>query len=246
MKLKYVLWTALCCSVINFVVQCSSIFLLNGEEFMTVFGCERIRSLSLSNLNAWFGNLGILATIFFIIFLLKMQKYIKPKIVTKTLVVLECIAVLYSALFLIPELHITILYGGQHIVGDWDYWEKTGRNIAPLLYDILFDNHLYASLYFGHTMNVVQGIFNMIIDPLANLLLIVLFFRMKNLMPLTRIISIMACLLPVIHRVMVLSGVNVYAPMINQTYFVVNGVLWCTMLLLLCMNSDLLEENVSH
>lgn len=241
MKLKRVLLIALCFSVINFVARCLNQFILNGEEYMTIFSCERVRTLSFGNLNVWYSIFGLLATIFFIVALLKMQKYIMPKYVVKTLVVLECIVVLYSIIFLIPELHITILYGGQHIIGDWDYWKETGCNIAPMIYRILFDDHIYASLYFGETMSIVGGVFNLI-DILANILLIVIFCRMVKLTSSTRIIGITACLLPIIYKVAVLLGIDVYTPMISQTYFIINGMLWCSMLFLLHSNSDLLEE----
>lgn len=241
MKLKRVLLIALCCSIVNFVARCLNQFILNGEEYMTIFSCERVRSMSFSNLSVWFSILGILATIFFIVALFKMKEYVKPLIVVKTLVALECLAVLYSLIFLIPELHIIMLYGGQHIVGDWGYWEETGYNIAPMIYRILFNDHIYASLYFGETMSVVGGVFNLI-DILANILLIVIFCRMMKLTSSTRIIGIAACLLPIIYMVAVLLGIDVYTPMISQTYLIVNGMLWCSMLLLLYSNSDLLEE----
>lgn len=80
------------------------------------------------------------------------------------------------------------------------------------------------------------------IDILANILLIVIFCRMQKLTSSTRIIGIAACLLPIINKVAVLLGMDVYTPMISQTYLIVNGMLWCSMLLLLYSNSELLEE----
>lgn len=242
MKLKYSLLIALGCCTIHLIAQCLSIFLLNGEEYMTIFNCDRIRGMSFNNIGAYFGIFGMLSTVFFAISLLKMQCNIKPRILCTTVAILNLISAFYSLLFLIPQLHITILYGGQHIIGNWDYWEETGREIAPMLYKILFNDHLYASLWFSPASNVIQDIFDLIIDPLTNLLLIVVFCCMKRLMPLSRIIGVGTCLLPIIYRIAVIAGVNVYESMIYQTYFVANGVMWCTMLLLLCINSQSLKR----
>lgn len=246
MKLKYSLLIALGCYTIHLIAWCLSLFLLNGEEYMTIFNCDRIRGMSFNNISAYFGIFGILGTVFFAISLLKMRSNIKPKILCITVVILKFISAFYSLLFLIAQLHITILYGGQHFIGDWNYWEETGREIAPMLYKILFNDHLYASMWFSSTANVIQNIFNFIINPLTHLLLIVFFCCMKKLMQLSRIIGVVTCSLPIIYRIVAIAGVNVYEPMIHQTYLVADRIMWCTMLLLLCINSEKLERNESR
>ena len=233
MKLRYSLLIAFGCCTIHFIAQCLSIFLLNGEEYMTIFECDRVRGMSFNNINVWFGIFGVLTMVFFAISLLKMQRNVRPKGLNTTVVILECLSAFYSLLILIPKLHIIILYGGQHLIGDWDYWEVTGREIAPMLYKILFNDHLYISLW-DSQINIVH---NLIVVPLVNLLLLVVFCRMKNLIPLTRIIGILACLIPIIYHMATLFGINVYTPMLGQTFIITNGLLWCTMLLLLYMNT---------
>ena len=108
-----------------------------------------------------------------------------------------------------------------------------GWGALVLLYKILFNDHLYTSLW-DSQINIVH---NSIVVPLVNLLLLVVFCRMKNLIPLTRIIGILACLIPIIYHMATLFGINVYTPMLGQTFIITNGLLWCTMLLLLYMNT---------
>ena len=215
MKLKHTLSIALGGYTINLIVDLLCTFLFNGEMYQTVYRAY-------TNNSSYTFSCSNISTLFYIFLFLGCIFFITSLLKMKKNIKLQPLATITAVLF-----GISLAY-----------------NLMLQLW------HLSAILGGKGEVNVYfwsfgfNGIMSWI-DWLAHLGLLIMFACMKNLMPMTRIIAIVACLFPILHLLAGLFGIDVYAPMISQTYIITNGMLWCTMLLLLCMNSDLLEENAS-
>lgn len=213
MKLKHTLLIALGGYTIYFIVNLLCTFLFNGEMFQTVYQAY-------TNNSSYTFSCNNISTLFYIFLFLGSIFFIVSLLKMKKSTKLQPLATITAVLF-----GISLAY--NFILQLWDLSAMLGGKGEVNVY--------FWSFGFNGIMSWV--------DWLAHLGLLIMFASMKNLMPMTRIIAIVACLLPILHLLAGLFGIDVYAPMISQTYVVVNGMLWCTMLLLLCMNSDLLEEN---
>ena len=216
MKLKHSLSIALGGYTVNLIVYLLTTFLFNGEAYQNVY--------------AWVNNSGNyitrtannVNTLFYVFLFLGCIFFIISLLKMKKNMKLQSLATITAILF-----GISLAY--NLILQIWDLSAMLGgkREVNVYFWSFAFD-----------------GIMTWI-DWLANLGLLIMFVSMKNLMPLTRTIGIIVSLLTILHWLAVLFGVNVYEPMINQTFVMTFKLLWCTTLLLLCMNCDLLEEKAS-
>lgn len=213
MKLKHTLSIALGGYTVNLIINLATTFLFNEEAFQNVY--------------TWINNSGDyitrtannVNTLFYVFVFLGYIFFIISLLKMKKNMKLQAIATITAILFGISlAYNLTIQF--------WDLSAMLGEEKEVNVY--------FWSFALGGIMSWI--------DWFAHLGLLIMFICMKKLMPLTRIIGVIASLLTILRLLAVLFGINVYEPMINQTFFFVNRILWCTMLLLLCMNSDLLEE----
>lgn len=219
MELKLYLRVSLVCYILNYIAM---EFLSGMWSSVTVLADGYGTTLQFSTF-AGYNILGLFSMFFFLLFLVRSRSCVRYKAIPLVVIVLCGIVLAFNVFESIVYIGINSQYGGQYVVDEYIFTS----GVCSLLM-----NDAYQT-----TIAVVYRI----IEPVAYAFLVVQFFCMKNLVPLTRTVGVIAFLSIVVNNVLLLScGYSYYEFFqIGNSVF---SIFYVATLILLSMNAYMLEK----
>ena len=219
MKLKFYLLVSLVFYILNYVVM---EFLTTVWPSVTVLADGYGITFQVSAF-AGYNILGLFSMLFFLLFLVHSRRCVRYKVIPAIVIALCGVVLAFYVFESIIYIGVNSQYGGQHVVDEYIF---TSGVCSLLLNDAL-----------RTTFDIVYNI----IEPIMYAFLAVQVLCMKNLVPLTRVVGVLAFSSFVINDVLLLScGYSYYEYF--GVGFKVFAYLYVVTLALLSMNAYMLLE----